>query len=287
MIARPHSTSSGQLDSEATHSSAQPSPVLVSVRDAREEVIAGYGGTLLAVRTLDGCSCDVHARELLLLTGGVASGARALLRAFHGPSLRVQLTRQVAEGVQIRRAVIQSAALSPILRGWRDAVTSADTNERVSGQAERAERANLSSVSVRHVVYLLRVRATGGARATGSAAVGSAFGTDSEHDAYSSWRQWAESLRRSGGAIVLACDNPVLGRHGTVHQLQRIPGRPQTRRATVEGGAPQEMVRETVVGLQHNELPGSRSVHWPRRAGVRVLALDAGRIVSESSERQE
>ena len=190
-------------------------PVLIAVHNACEEIVAGLGSALFSVRTLDGLSCDVRAGELLLLVGGVASGATSLLAAMHGSPSRVRAARHVTAGVQLRRATIPFSASEAIMTGWRAAQV--EPPEPIDGAAAVAEgRAP--------VVYLLRVRPDDVTRANST-------GVNTTH----SWRAWAAALRARGGAVVLArADNAS----------EHVRGR---EKRTTDRGALSEvaMVRET------------------------------------------
>ena len=179
-------------------------PILVAVRNACEEIVAGLGNALVSVRTLDGLSFDVRAGELLLLIGGVASGATSLLGALYGPpASRARAQRYVTPGVQLRRATIPFSASEALIAGWSDAHHAPRT-------ASSSDASNAHSRGP--VVYLLRVRPDDATRAASCGAI-------TTH----SWREWAGALQRCGGAIVLA-------RHGSapnerVEHEQRAPGR--------------------------------------------------------------
>ncbi len=257
MIARYDSDTAGLNDPDTARMARERHrPVLVAVRDAREELIAGCGTTLLAVRTLDGLSCDLHEGELLFLTGSVASGARALLRAFHGHTTRLHVRRRVAQGVQIRRAAINASALEGIVAGWHD------------HPARAIDASATTPASSRRVVYLLRVRSPSQLCATSSHAANT--------DAIASWRHWAAALRVRGGAMVLACEGSA--------SMQAADIRP--RRVTKLGDTPVDVVRESMIDRLSYEPSRNRTREVGTRTGVRVLALAAGRIVRESDDAQ-
>ncbi len=176
------------LFQRAASSTRTERPILVAVHNACEEIVAGLGSALFSVRTLDGLSCDVRAGELLLLVGGVASGATSLLGALYGPpASRARAQRYAIPGVQLRRATIGFGASEAIVAGWSDAQASTPIPHS-SNAATAAARTP--------VVYLLRVRADDSTRAGCTGAI-------TTH----SWRSWAAALRERGGAIVLARAN--------------------------------------------------------------------------------
>lgn len=175
---------SHQLSQHAAVVARTVRPVLIAVQDACEEIVAGLGSALFSVRTLDGLSCDVRAGELLLLVGGVASGATSLLDALYGPpASRARAQRRVTSGVQLRRATIPFNASEAIIAGWRDAQDS----------SQSAASPDVSNVTRAPVVYLLRVRPNDPTR-------DASIGGITPH----SWRAWSGALKRCGGAVVLA-----------------------------------------------------------------------------------
>ena len=148
---------------------------LIAVRDLREDIVAGLGGATLEVRTLDGVSLDVHAGDLVLVTGRVASGATSLLTALAGVRQSVQGERWLAWGVRTRRASIGADARDVIIRAWRERAV--EPEARFTSSAAR-------------VVYLLRVRTL----------PDSALSMHARR----SWRAWALEVRAGRGAVVLA-----------------------------------------------------------------------------------
>ncbi len=199
-------------------------PVLVAVRNACEEIVAGLGSALCTVRTLDGLACDVRAGELLLLVGGVASGAISLLSALQGVRTRGRAQRLLTPGVRIRRAMIPFAASEAIIAGWKDALSAGQTLG-IVGPGNSAP-----------LVYLLRVRPAASARpeTTGAFTLGA-------------WRAWAEALQRQGSAIVLARHDeprpPIRRAVGTVANSDPVlvretppDGRTQIRTLTLHAG---------------------------------------------------
>ena len=180
-------------------------PVLVAVRDLREELRAGFGEAMLTVRTLDGVSLALRMGELVVLRGGVASGATSLLHAMSGARpVDRRFTagiRVVAPGVQIRRACISLEALHAMLTVW-----SAAPGPRSPREHDRSP-----------VVYAFRVRPS----ALNSRLEGAAM-----------WAEWAERLRARGGSVLAQMPLPM-------------PPTVATRSATMAlVGAHQQTVRE-------------------------------------------
>lgn len=145
-------------------------PTLLALREWHEEIRAGYGGARVAVRTLDGVSISVHAGELVILRGGVAGGAEALLSALSGtraaiPAAHLAGERLAAPGVQIRKAAISINAFRALHAVWT-----------APGQPV---------VHSSRVIYCFRVRPER---------------ERPEDD--EPWRIWARTLRAAGGSIV-------------------------------------------------------------------------------------
>jgi energy-coupling factor transporter ATP-binding protein EcfA2 len=242
--------------SAMTSSPVNPPPVLLEVRNVREEIRAGLGQTSLSVRTLDGVTLAVHAGELVVLRGGVASGAPSLLAALAGVRRARSGHRRLARGVQIRRACISDAAFAAIAAVWAQPV---------------AERGNALAFSARpRVVYIFRVRSP--ERGHQIAAPGHISRGGTVVDA-SVWGVWAESLRAGGGSIVAHVTNDRA--HATWQRYphaDRVPKR--TSPAVHEATAGDRRSYQTR-GEASNVLPR----HHPT-GRVRMITLAAGRIVS-------
>ena len=205
----------------------------------------------MSVRTLDQISCHVHAGELLTLRGSVASGALSLLRALHGTSPRIRAEHHSAPHVQLRRATISASSALGIESGWRDLSDGVQ-------QTDSADIVTSSTLELRRggprgprspVVYLLRVRSP----ERGDAATAEPL-VDDAQTASRTWHEWAQHVRDSGGAVVLAVQTPL----ATFAQTQT---RPTVRGARLIPTS----VRERV------------SV---RADNIRTLTLHAGQFVS-------
>lgn len=159
-------------------------PVVLSVRDLREEVRAGLGRAALSVRTLDGVSLTVHSGELIVLRGGVASGAASLLNALAGVSRHQSGVRLPASGLRVRRACISARAFAAIDAAWREVLPAPVL------AAEPHPSAPL--------VYVFRVRSPRAAQET--------RGRDGLADP-AAWRAWAHALRAGGGSVVAHVTN--------------------------------------------------------------------------------
>lgn len=150
-------------------------PVLLAVHDLREEIRAGFGQTRLAVRTLDGVSLALRSGELVVIRGGVASGATSLLGALTGARAvdrrSIDGTRVVARGVQIRRGRISVDALRVLIAAW-------------SSPLPAGLRVEYSATPV---VYVFRVRATS---------------TPIPLSGATMWREWAVRMRSRGGSVL-------------------------------------------------------------------------------------
>jgi energy-coupling factor transporter ATP-binding protein EcfA2 len=242
-----------------TPSPFTPPPVLLAVRDVREEIRAGLGQTSLTVRTLDGVTLQVHAGELVVLRGGVASGAPSLLAALSGARRVRTGHRRLARGVQVRRACISNAAFSAIAAAW--------------AQPQSAS-GNHSQPPVRaRVVYLFRVRAGAPSRPTAPRTHDSAGRKAADP---SVWGVWAESLRAHGGSIVAHVADDRL-HDPRAYSPSRYP-----RAKAAQNTSP--AVHEATAG-DRRSYPMSREAstelrrHRPR-GPMRTLTLAAGRIVS-------
>lgn len=161
------------------------SPVLLSVHDLHEEIVAGAGGATCAVRTLDGLSCHVRVGELVVLQGGVASGANSLLDVFAGLRARVRGVRHVHPRTRVRRGAISTTAARAIVAAWSDA-------HRVPAPAVTRWPiiATPTANAAAPVAYLLRVHTRPDAVAAPAVSAG--------------WRDWAERVRTYNAAVVLA-----------------------------------------------------------------------------------
>jgi len=171
----------GMLRSSHIQSNTVAPPVLLSVHNVYEEVAAGLGRARCIVRTLDGLSCAIRAGELVILQGGIASGASSLLDVFAGLRTHVRGARFVAEKVRVRRGAISADAARAIIAGWSDQCTLPRT------QQQCAETP---------VAYLLRVRTRSSTAAN----------MDTRHHA---WRAWAATLHQQRGTIVLSVQQSV------------------------------------------------------------------------------
>ena len=202
-------------------------PILLAVRDVHDEVRAGLGQTALVVRTLDGVSLDVRAGELVVLQGGVASGAVSLLETLAGRRRRLSGTRVVAHGVQVRMGTISPAAFQAIAMAWSPALYANEARDSPH----------------RSIVYLFRVRnrqaAEYAARTTPSLA---AFDEVP-------WQRWAEALRERGGSVLAhvpsltSVNDPRRNKHGVgaVREMapaaaDSVPTSPTLRVLTLRAG---------------------------------------------------
>ena len=161
------------------------SPVLLSVHDLHEEIVAGAGGATCAVRTLDGLSCHVCVGELVVLQGGVASGANSLLDVFAGLRTRVKGVRQMHPRIRVRRGAISTTAARAIVSAWSDS-----HRRSASAATGRPVSPTLTSDAGAPVAFLLRVHTR---RDSGPA-----------HEEMAWWRDWAERMRARNAAVVLA-----------------------------------------------------------------------------------
>ncbi len=150
--------------------------LLLAVRDLHEEIHAGFGQSLFAVRTLDGVSVSVRAGELVVLRGGVACGAASLVAQLAGTRPIRTGARIVAKGVRIRRGCISEEALRALVAGW-------SATPAITRYAREAP--------VVHVFYV-RPYVSSSARPTREAGTG-----------YEQWCAWAMALRAQGGGVLV------------------------------------------------------------------------------------
>lgn len=216
-------------------------PVVLAVRDLHEEIRAGYGASLFAVRTLDGVSLTVRAGELVVLRGGVACGAASLVAHLTGMRVLRSGVRIAARGVRIRRGCISEEALDALVAGWSTAPVAAD------GASTPAPR----------VVHVFRVRPSSSLSATRPSVV--------VRDGREQWRAWAATLRAREGSVIAHV--PITPRFPPRASPGRYDRPPKTQKPPV--------VHEATTG-DHD----GYDAYWDSSGGVRVMTLAAGRIVS-------
>lgn len=183
--------------------------VLLRVRDLSTEIRAGYGGASCTVRTLDGVSLSVRASEMIIVRGGVASGASTLIDTLSGRRTCDQGERAVSARVQVRRARVGVEAFNAMYAAWSDA-------RGPTGPAPTAPG---------RVVYVLRV--TPATERIGAS-------TD-----VTAWRRWASALRASGHSVVahLVDLSHAMAFYRTRRHEHREPDRPAVRENLVSGNS--------------------------------------------------
>ena len=186
--------------------SQSPPPVLLAVRDLHEEIRAGFGRSMLTVRTLDGVSLVVRSGELVVLRGAVACGAASLIALLTGTRTVRSGVRIVARGVQIRRGCIGPDALNALMSGW-------------SATPVRPLHAFVRRTPVVHVFH---VRSSAGSSRRPPAMV------DADQD---QWRAWAMSLRAQGGSVIVHV--PITGTPSPRPPIRRYGMHPRSGRAPV------------------------------------------------------
>lgn len=217
-----------------------PSPVVLEVHDLHEEIRAGLGPATVSVRTLDGVSLSVHAGELVVLQGGVASGAASLFDALCGVGRRRTGQRRVKVGVQVRRASIPHAAYLSIANAWHSsAVERVTTGERTP------------------VVYVFRVR-------DGRAKVASIESARDSRLMREAWVAWTLALRARGGSVVVQL--PTGAPVGALSRASAAQYRAPRRNVHHHTGA----VRES---------PHADAVRRASATDVRTVTLAGGRII--------
>jgi len=252
---------------------------LLALHDAQEEIVAGLANARLVVRTLDRVSCEVYAGELLVVSGGVASGARSLMGALDGTRTLSCTRRDVANNVRLRRALVAPECADAIVAGWRD-TTVRNGPDSIAAQ-DRVR-----------TVYLLRVRQTGSPSAY--------------QFTLSAWRRWSSQVRARGGAVVLcrhdagssvgasAFDNLTdRGDDHTNADASHHSHDQSTRTNYIDSAMVREpTVREDTVYEdslcedvgRHNAVRHNHVRRDPRRDhGVRMVVMRAGQIIAADS----
>lgn len=183
--------------------------VLLRVRDLSTEIRAGYGGASCTVRTLDGVSLSVRASEMIIVRGGVASGASTLIDTLSGRRTCDQGERAVSARVQVRRARVGGEAFNAMYAAWSDARSST----------------GLASIASTRVVYVLRVMSP-------------TERTRAETDTIA-WRNWAGALRASGHSVVAHVVDPThaMTPYRTGKHEHREADRPAVRENLVPGNS--------------------------------------------------
>jgi hypothetical protein len=119
-------------------------------------------------------SIAVHAGELVVVQGGVASGAASLVAAIVGSRRLGAGERHASRGLQIRRGQIDEASLRSLQAAW------------THGGAKPALREQETNV-----LYVLRVRRT----------IDTTDVPPAARDA--AWRGWGAQLRQRGGSVLV------------------------------------------------------------------------------------
>ncbi len=249
--------------------------VVLSVRDLREEVRAGLGQAALTVRTLDGVSLTVHAGELIVLRGGIASGAASLLNALAGISRPRTGERVPARGLRVRRGCISPAAFAAIAAAWDGSDASLDTQVGTTVSRPLGTRVGLAQTARLPLVYVFRVRPRA-----------DHLRTSSRRDVADprAWRAWADALRAGGGSVLAhlppACEPHEPWRYGS----------PRAHSGSIAGhNTSGDQLRASRSTAVHETAIGTRSARVPSSGytgGVRTITLAAGRIVSADPVRR-
>lgn len=267
-----------QHASTAHRAAHRASPPLIAIDGVYDEVCAGgVGNTAFVMRTLDGVSLTVRSGELVLLHGGVASGAASLMTLLNGNRTPRRGTRRVATGVQLRHGRISGNAAAGIVHGWLKGGT--DAKPPANGR----------------VVYMLRVRTDRNAATILSPEL--ADRTAHSADAFHVWAAWATALKAQGCSVVLQVgDHPMVSFASRSARVASEPY-PLSHRALPD----QHAVYEPAAVPPHRRsrsqrLERSRFAEVANRAirhiqprpnpdGFRILTMALGRIVKEEVSR--
>ena len=272
-----------QLPSAPLPSAA--SRVLVAVHEVSDEVRAGFGRTAFVMRTLDKVSLSVCSGELVLLHGGVASGAVSLLAALAGHRMPPRGSRTMAHGVQVRRASISTAAAQGIVSGWTRA-TQPDhiPTLRRQKQAQTLAQPQPQVPTQPQVVYVLRVRAPKRLALPQSPDSPPAV----PHDERRVWAAWANDLKRRGASVVVQFSESI---ENTATQAPDNTRAPYTRPTPLH--ARRHSVHESAVAhsavahstVAHNTVANRLVRARPAPIGMRILTMSSGRIIKEEVSR--
>ena len=233
---------------------------LLRVQNVHQTVRAGTDAASVCVRTLDGVSVCVCAGELVILRGGVASGAPSLAAFMAGRRHGIRGEREIVSGLRVRRGSITTTAFHALRTAWDSEIVSRAAVPTASPHNAHSMRAP--------VVYVFRVRADVGSsqRAQLSTGAHPSTGTLSPtraadtYDAYNAWREWAHTVRAQGGSVVVQC------------AAQSAHPHPAHPRAAHPRAAQQRKHRERLSPAVH-EGPSAFDDQ------VRVITLANGRIV--------
>lgn len=164
---------------------------LLALQDVTAEWQAGLAPAVhpschVMVRLLDRVDLRVSPGNCVFVYHSDPAGARVLLAALEGEPRLTQTrwwrgVRHAAPGVRLRRTSIRAVLADEIRAGWLQAPAPLDS------AGGRATVAHTATPTVTPTVHLLRASRSGAA-------------SSSERRA---WRQWAESTRRDGGAVVV------------------------------------------------------------------------------------
>lgn len=175
------------LDITSTHTARAP---LLAIHRGRAEARAGSHSASICIRDLDDVSVAVHEGELVVLHGGVASGANALFHILSGARVLQGGVRTVAPHVRIVRATISARAFAAIHESWPHR-----RHARVGySKRGRSRPTDAPPRDAHRDVFLFRVRPS----------VEHADTTMMDN----AWRAWAHVVRQRGGAIVACISVP-------------------------------------------------------------------------------
>ncbi|MCC6242275.1 MAG: hypothetical protein IT353_05515, partial [Gemmatimonadaceae bacterium] len=164
---------------------------LLTVHGGHAETHAGGVTSSIRIRALDNVSVAIHEGELVVLQGGVASGATTLFGVMCGERMLAAGVRSVAPDVRIQRATISAQAFAAIQGAW--SVPRVPMTRRDDAAPPRGEVVRALHGAPRPLV-LLRVRSQPHSRTHYAAPI----------MMHSTWQAWAQVVRARGGAIV-AC----------------------------------------------------------------------------------
>lgn len=163
---------------------------LVALRQATASQRAGVvPSCAIAVRVLDRIDLVVHAGDCVVVRHDSPASASVLVGLLCGDLAagHREGQRHAVQRLRVRRTAISDVAMPWLLDGWRS----------VSGSSA----APLAAPPSAPVIHVLRASRTSTATTAGSRSVREA----------ETWRQWGQTLREGGGAIVILAEDRLGG----------------------------------------------------------------------------
>ena len=236
-------------------------PPILTLHHLREEVRAGCGGAHIVVRTLDDVSLTIHAGELLLVHGGIASGARSLVRTIAGGVHARGHSGSTVCGAHIRRGRITRLAATALCRAWRLSAApereTEITHEQQGGRPDTPDDPARSTMRP-PVLYVLRIVDT---------PHDSHASAPSAYHAFAKWSEWVVALRKRGGSVLLHTTTAI-----------DFLGPDMLAPSSTPASLRQPSSNHWRVGEPSNDSRGGYAATSAPHGAVRVLMMHAGRV---------